>query len=158
MACEQLSDEISINVMLEKDFVGWRSHSPLTDEERRMYNAMVSPPVNPHPFVSGVFEQPGVTHLSSTGGTRTLYYPESTTLPAEGRDGGMPTPILSRGAGSPLGAATPHPSVTVEDTTAPLFADMWGGGRKTRRTRPLRMGCLTPRLRGMLTSPLFPLR
>jgi hypothetical protein len=118
MSCEQLLDEISIKVMLEKDPVGWKSYSPLTDEERRMCNAMVSPPVNPHPFVSDVFEQAGVTHLSSAGGTPTLFYPASTTLPAEGEDGGMPTPILSGGAGSPLGAA-------------PLFADE-GVGRRGR--------------------------
>jgi hypothetical protein len=87
MACEHLLNEVSIKVMLEKDPVVWKSYSPLTDEERRMHNAMVSPPVNPHPFVSDMFEQAGVTHLSSTGGTPTLYYPASTTLPAEG--GGM---------------------------------------------------------------------
>jgi hypothetical protein len=58
----------------------------------------------------------------------------------------MPTPILSGGAGSPLGAATLHPSVTVEDMTAPLFADE--GGQKTWRTRPLRTGRLTPQLGG----------
>jgi hypothetical protein len=45
----------------------------------------------------------------------------------------MPTPILSGGARSPLGVA-------------PLFADE--GGRKTRKTRPLRTGRLTPRLGG----------
>jgi hypothetical protein len=99
--------------MLEKDPVGWKAYSPLTDEERRVYNATVSPPVNPHPFISDVFEQAGVTHLSSTGGTPTLYYPASTALPVEGEDGGLPTPILSGGAGSPLGAA-------------PLFADEGG--------------------------------
>jgi hypothetical protein len=43
MACEQLLDEISIKVMLEKDPVGWKAYSPLTDEERMLYNAMVSP-------------------------------------------------------------------------------------------------------------------
>jgi hypothetical protein len=92
-------DEISIKVMLEKDPVGWKAYSPLTDEERRLYNAMVSPPVNPHPFVSDVFELASVTHLSSAGGTPTLFYSASTTLPAEGEDGGMPTPILSGGQG-----------------------------------------------------------
>jgi hypothetical protein len=50
MACEQLLDEISIKVMLEKDSVGWKSYSPLTDEERRLYNARVTPPINPHHF------------------------------------------------------------------------------------------------------------
>jgi hypothetical protein len=140
MACEHLLDEVIIKVMLEKDPVVWKSYSPLTDEERRMHNAMVSPPVNPHPFVSDMFEQAGVTHLSSTGGTPTLYYPASTTLPAVGGgDGGMPTPILSGGAGSPLGAA-------------PLFADE--GGPKKRMTRTVWTGRLTPRLGGMLPSPL----
>jgi hypothetical protein len=122
MACEQLLDEISIKVMLEKDSVGWKSYNPLTDEERMLYNAMVTPPINPHTFFSDEFEQVVVTHLSSVGGTPILYYPESTTLPAEGEDGGMPTPILSGGTGTPMGAATPHPSVTVEDTIAPLLA------------------------------------
>jgi hypothetical protein len=98
---------------------------------------MVSPPVNPHPFVSDVFEQAGVAHLSSAGGTPTLFYPASTSLPAEGEDGGTPTPILSGGAGSPLGAA-------------PLFADE--GGRKMRKTRPLRTGRLTPWLGGASLS------
>jgi hypothetical protein len=147
MACVQLLDEISIKVMLEKDPVRWKSYSPLTDEERRMYNAMVSPPVNPHPFFSDEFEQAGVTHLSSVGGTPTLYYSESTTLPAEGEDGGTPAPILSRGAGSSVGAATPHPPVTVEDILVPLLADE-GGGRMTWRTQPLRTGHLTLRLGG----------
>jgi hypothetical protein len=105
MACEQLLDEISIKVMLEKDPVGWKTYSPLTDEQRRLYNAMVSPPVNPHPFISNVFEQAGVTHLSSAGGTPTLFYPASTTLPAVGEDGDLPTPIRSQGARSLLGAA-----------------------------------------------------
>jgi hypothetical protein len=68
MACEQLLVEISIKVMLEKDLVGWKAYRPLTDEQRRLYNAMVSPPVNPHPFISNVFEQADVTHLSSAGG------------------------------------------------------------------------------------------
>jgi hypothetical protein len=94
--------------------VGWKSYSPLTDEERRMYNAMVSPPVNPHPFVSDVFEHAGVTHLSSTGGTPTLFYPASTTLPAEGEDGGMPTPILSGGAGPLLGSEIHGPGTQVD--------------------------------------------
>jgi hypothetical protein len=87
MACEQLLDEISIMVMLEKDPVGWKTYSPLTDEQRRLYNVMVSPPVNPHPFIFDVFEQAGVTHLSSAGGTPTLFYPASMTLPAVGGDG-----------------------------------------------------------------------
>jgi hypothetical protein len=124
VACEQLLDEISIKVMLEKDHVGWKAYNPLTDEERRLYNALVTPPVNPHPFISSVFEQAGVTHLSSAGGTPTLFYPESTALPTEGENGGLPTPILSRGAGSPLGAAPP-------------FAN--DGGPKMW-TRPLRTG------------------
>jgi hypothetical protein len=51
LPCEQLFDEISIKVMAEKDSVGWKHYNPLTDEERRMYNAMVSPPVNPHLFL-----------------------------------------------------------------------------------------------------------
>jgi hypothetical protein len=121
MACEQLLDEISIKVMLEKDPVGWKTYSPLTDEQRRLYNAMVSPPVNPHPFISNVFEQAGVTHLSSTGGTPTLFYPAPTTLPAEGGDGDLATPILSRGANE--------------------------GGQKMR-TRPLQTGQLPPRQGG----------
>jgi hypothetical protein len=50
MACEQLLDEISIKVMLEKDSVGWKTYSPLTDEERRVYSARVTPPINPHLF------------------------------------------------------------------------------------------------------------
>jgi hypothetical protein len=132
MTCEQLLDEISIKVMLEKDPVGWKSYSPLTHEQRRLYNAMVSPPVNPHPFVSNVFEQAGVTHLSSAGGTPTLFYPVSTTLPAVGEDGDLPTPILSRGAGSPLGAV------------ATLANE---GGRKMR-TPPLRTDRLSPRQGG----------
>jgi hypothetical protein len=73
MACEQLLDEISIKDMPEKDPVGSKAYNPLTDEEGRLYNAMVSPPVNPHPFISDVFELAVVTHLSSTGGTPTLF-------------------------------------------------------------------------------------
>jgi hypothetical protein len=72
MACEQLLEEISIKVILEKDLVGWKSYSPLTGEERRMYNAMVSPPVNPHPFVSDVFEQAGVITSLRPGNTDPL--------------------------------------------------------------------------------------
>jgi hypothetical protein len=107
MACEQLLDEISIKVMLEKDPMRWKAYNPLTDEERRLYNALVTPPVNPHPFIFGVFEKAGVTHLSSAGGTPTLFYLASTALPTEGGNGGMPIPILSGGTGSLLGAA-PH--------------------------------------------------
>jgi hypothetical protein len=132
MACEQLLDEISIKVMLEKDPVGWKTYSPLTDEQRRLYNAMVSPPVNPHPFISDVFEQASVTHLSSAGGTPTLFYPASTTLPAVGEDGDLPTPILSQGAGSPLGLPLPFPTK----------------GDRKMRTRPLRTGRLSPRQGG----------
>jgi hypothetical protein len=84
LACEQLFDEISIKVMAEKDSVGWKPYSPLTDEERRMYNAMVSPPVNPHPFFSDEFEQDAVSHLSSVGGTSFFCYPESTRAPRGG--------------------------------------------------------------------------
>jgi hypothetical protein len=156
MAYEQLLDEISIKVMLEKDSVGWKSYSPLTDEERSMYNTMMSPPVNPQPFFFDEFEQAGVTHLSSVGGTPIFYYPESTTHPTEEEDGGASAPIISGGAGSPVGAATLHPPVTVEGTVVPLLADE--GGRMTRGTRPLRTGRLTLRLGGMLPSPLLPLR
>jgi hypothetical protein len=141
VACEQLLDEISIKVMLEKDPVGWKAYNPLTDEERRLYNAMVSPPVNPHPFISDVFEQAGVTHLSSDGGTPTLFYPASTTPPAEGEDGGIPTPILSGGAGSPLGVA-------------PLFADEGGSEDADSTTSD---GPTLPTVGGMLPTPL-PLR
>jgi hypothetical protein len=157
MACEQLFDEISIKVMLEKDSVGWKSYIPLTDEEWRMYNAMVSPPVKPHPFFSDEFEQPGVTHLSLVGGTPIFYYPEP-THPAEGDDGVVPAPILLGVAGSPVGVATLHPPIIAEDTIVPLLADE--GGPMTRRTRPLRTGRLTLRRGGggMLPSPLLPLR
>jgi hypothetical protein len=102
---------------------------------------MVSPPVNPHPFIFDVFEQAGVTHLSSAGGTPTLFYPASTTLPAEGEDGGMPTPILSGGAGSLLGAA-------------PLFADEGGSDDVDSTTSD---GPTLPTAGGMLPTPL-PLR
>jgi hypothetical protein len=141
LACEQQLDEISIKVMLQKDPMGWKTYSPLTDEERRLYNAMVSPPVNPHTYISDVFEQAGVTHLSSTGGTPTLFYPASTTLPAAGEDGGMPTPILSRGVGSPLGAA-------------PLFANEGGSEDADSTTSD---GPTLPTAGGMLPIPL-PLR
>jgi hypothetical protein len=141
MACEQLLDEISIKVMLEKDPVGWKTYSPLTDEQRRLYNAMVSPPVNPHPFISDVFEQASVTHLSSAGGTPTLFYPASTTLPAVGEDRDLPTPVLSQGAGSPLGAAPP-------------FSNEGGSedGDSTTSDRPT-----LPTAGGLLPTPL-PLR
>jgi hypothetical protein len=56
MACEQLLDEISIKVMLEKDSVGWKSYNPLTDEERGLYDARVTSPINPHHFFSYEFE------------------------------------------------------------------------------------------------------
>jgi hypothetical protein len=140
MACEQMLDGISIKVMLEKDPVGWKAYNPLTDEERRLYNAMVSP-INPHPFISDVFEQAAVTHLSSAGGTPTLFYPAPTTLPAKGEDGGMPTLILSGGPGSPLGAA-------------PLFADEGGSEDADSTTSD---GPTHPTAGGMLPTPL-PLR
>jgi hypothetical protein len=140
MACEQPLDEISIKVMLEKDLVGWKAYNPLTDEERRLYNAMVTPPVNPHPFISDVFEQAGVTHLSSTRGIPALYYPASTALPTEGENGGMPIPILSGAAGSPLGAA-------------PLFADEGGSVDADSTTSD---GPTLPTAGGMLPTPLPP--
>jgi hypothetical protein len=97
----------------------------------------VSPPVNPYPFVSDVFEQAGVTHLSSAGETPTLFYPVSTTLPAEGEDGGMPTPILSGGARSLLGVA-------------PLFADE--GGSEDAEDSTTSDGPSHPTAGGMLSS------
>jgi hypothetical protein len=117
LACEQLLDEISIKVILEKDPVGWKTYSPLTDDERRCYNTMVSPPINPHPFISDMFEQAGVTHLSSAGGTPTLFYPAPTTLPAEGEDGDLATPILSRGANE--GGSEDEDSTTSDGPTLP---------------------------------------
>jgi hypothetical protein len=57
---------------------------------------------------SDELEQVGATHLSSVGGTPIFYYPEFTTHLEEGEDGGTPTRILSRGAGSPVRAATSH--------------------------------------------------
>jgi hypothetical protein len=184
MACEQLLDEISIKVMLEKDSVGWKSYSPLTDEERRMYNAMVSPLVNPHPFFSNELEQTGATHLSSVGGAPIFYYPEFTTHPTEGEDGGAPVPILSRGAGSPVGAVTSRRGGHCCPSPRRRGG---GGGWTTRSTRPLRTGRLTlqlgdaslstvatevvtvvatvasdgpshPTVGGMLPSPRLPLR
>jgi hypothetical protein len=127
LACEQLLDEIRIKVMLEKDPVGWKAYSPLTDEERRLYNAMVSPPINPHPFVSDVFEQAGVTHLSSAGGTPTLFYPASTTLPAEGGMEACPPLFYQEGQGLRWGLPLSLPTKR---------------GRKMQ-TRPLRTGRLT---------------
>jgi hypothetical protein len=97
LACEQLFDEINIKVMAEKDSVGWKRYNPLTEEERTMYNAMVSPPVNPHPFFSDEFEQATVTHLSSVGGTPIFCYPESTPHHAEGEVGDAPTHVPSGG-------------------------------------------------------------
>jgi hypothetical protein len=97
LACEQLFDEISIKVMAEKDSMGWKRYSLLTDEEWRMYNAMVSPPVNPHPFFSNEFDQAAITHLSSVGGTPIFCCPESTPHPAEGEVGGAPTHVPSGG-------------------------------------------------------------
>jgi hypothetical protein len=97
LACEQLFDEINIKVMAEKDSVGWKRYNPLTEEERTMYNAMVSPPVNPHPFFSDEFEQATVTHLSSVGGTPFFCYPESTPHHAEGEVGDAPTHVPSGG-------------------------------------------------------------
>jgi hypothetical protein len=64
---------LALRTCRRKDPVGSKAYNPLTDEEGRLYNAMVSPPVNPHPFISDVFELAVVTHLSSTGGTPTLF-------------------------------------------------------------------------------------
>jgi hypothetical protein len=99
MACEQLLDEISIKVMLEKDSVGWKSYSPLTDEERRLYNARVTPPINPHHFFSDEFEQdPGKScALASVGGTPLFSYPEAHPVQVEG--GILPTPPSIFGTG-----------------------------------------------------------
>jgi hypothetical protein len=95
MACEQLLDEISIKVMLEKDSVGWKTYSLLTDEERRLYNARVTPPINPHHFFSDEFEQdPGKScTLASVGGTLLFSYPEAHPVQVEG--GNALTPPLS---------------------------------------------------------------
>jgi hypothetical protein len=107
LACEQLFDEISIKVMAEKDSVGWKPYSPLTDEEKRMYNAMMSPPVNLHPFFSDEFEQDVVSHLSSVGGTSFFCYPESTPHHAEMEVGGAPTHIPSGGEAPEDGRSLP---------------------------------------------------
>jgi hypothetical protein len=166
MACEQLLDEISIKVMLEKDPVGWKAYNPLTDEEQRLYNALVTPPVNPHPFISGVFEQAGVTHLSSAGGTPTLLYLASMALPTEGENGGMPIPILPGGTGSPLGVAPPFAndggsedadSTTSDGPTLPTAGGMLPTPLPLRSRwwlQPLWTGCLR-RLGGTPPSPLL---
>jgi hypothetical protein len=95
MACEQLLDEISIKVMLEKDSVGWKTYSPLTDEERRVYSARVTPPINPHPFFSAKFEHDlgKSCALPLVGGTPLFSYSEAHPVQVEG--GITPTPPLS---------------------------------------------------------------
>jgi hypothetical protein len=95
MACEQLLDEISIKVMLEKDSVGWKSYSSSTNEERRLYNARVTPPINPHHFFSDEFEQDAGNFcaLASVGGTPLFSYPEAHLVQVE--RGIAPTPPLS---------------------------------------------------------------
>jgi hypothetical protein len=132
MACEQLLDEISIKVMLEKDPMRWKAYNPLTDEERRLYNALVTPPVNPHPFIFGVFEKAGVTHLSSAGGTPTLFYLASTALPTEGGMEACPSLFYQEEQGLCWGLP-----LTLPTTEGPKM-----------RTRPLRTGRLSPRQGG----------
>ena len=52
LACEQLFEEISIKVMVEKEGgEEWKRYSPLTEEELATYNAMLAPPIKPHPFM-----------------------------------------------------------------------------------------------------------
>jgi hypothetical protein len=151
LASEQLFDEINIKVMAEKDSVGWKRYSPLTDEKRRMYNAMVSPPVNPHPFFSDEFEQAAVSHLSSVGGTSFFCYPESTPHHAEVEVRGVPTHIPLGGAEAPVGAAMLHPPNAVGDIGVPLLTDRGGVYDAEEDGRSL------PAAGGMSPSPL-PLR
>jgi hypothetical protein len=121
MACEQLFDDISIKVMLEKDSEGLNHYIPLTEEERRMYNTIVAPPINPHPFFSDKVEQVrgfSCDHafadddfLSSVGGTPLFFYPEATTTyPVQEVGGIVSAQLLSSGgdAGAPVGS-TPQP-------------------------------------------------
>jgi hypothetical protein len=146
-------------VMAEKDSVGWKRYNPLTGEERRMYNAMVTPPINPHPFFSDEFEQAGVTHLSSVGGTPIFYYPESTTHLAEGEDGGAPTPILSGGRVS--GGGPPRCILQSQWRTLLFLSSLTRGGGSDdaeESTMAASDGPSHPTAGGMLPSPLLPLR
>jgi hypothetical protein len=122
MACEQLFDEISIKVMLEKDLVRLKHYRPLTDEERRMYNAMVTPPINPHHFFSDEFEQDPRKScaLASVGGTPLFCYPE--VHPVQ-EDGGYCayTPLSSAKDAGPLVGA--NPLFTTGDHV--WFEDWW---------------------------------
>jgi hypothetical protein len=115
LACEQLFDEISIRVMLEKDSVGWKTYSLLTDEERRMYNARVTPIINPHTFFSDEFEQdPGLScAFALVGGTPLLSYPEAHPVQVEG--GIAPTPPLSSVQDAGTLAVPPPPAIHCGD-------------------------------------------
>jgi hypothetical protein len=115
LACEQLFDEISIKVMLDKDSVGWKTYSLLTDEERRMYNARVTPRINPHTFFSDEFEQDlGLScALASVGGTPLLSYPEAHPVQVEGSI--APTPPLSSVQSAGTLVVPPPPLFTAGD-------------------------------------------
>ena len=52
LVCEQLFEEISIKVKVEKEGgEEWKRYSPLTEEELATYNAMLAPPIKPHPIM-----------------------------------------------------------------------------------------------------------
>jgi hypothetical protein len=143
LACEQLFDESSIKVMAEKDSVGWKRYSPLIDEERRMYNVMVSPPVNPHPFFSDEFEQVVVTHLSSVGGTPIFCYSVSTPHPAEGEVGGAPSHVPSGGRGLRWGlpcCIRQSPWRTLLSLSSPTRGGGCGRRRRGRAVSPCGWG------------------
>ncbi|KAG2586030.1 uncharacterized protein LOC120675719 [Panicum virgatum] len=129
LACEQLFEEISIKVMVEKEGgEEWKRYSPLTEEELATYNSMITPPIKPHPFMFAdeVVEAGGELNpsLGFDGGLPLLSYPASPvadveedvtlhpptppSLSVEEGLGGVSGPLPM--VGQPIGAA-PLPSL-----------------------------------------------
>jgi len=129
LACEQLFEEISIKVMVEKEGgEEWKRYSPLTEEELATYNAMLAPPIKPHPFMFAdeVAEVGGELNpsLGFDGGLPLLTYPVS---PVAGVEEEVtlhpPTPPSSAtlGVGQPSGTGPmPTPLQEIPTSASPV--------------------------------------
>jgi hypothetical protein len=142
MACEQLFDEISIKVMLEKDSEGLNHYIPLTEEERRMYNAMVAPPINPHPFFLMSLNRTLGTLMSLLSPTMLISLRWVDPRFSSTRRLRRHTPFRRRGALRP-------PLFFLREGMQGL---RWGAPRSL--PLPSLWGPLLPQPRGMIPSPL----
>jgi hypothetical protein len=170
LACEQLFEEISIKVMLEKDDgMDKKNYDPLTEEELAAYNKLLVPPIQPHPFsselVQGAAAEAGLEGLvgsetpmsfppedgfdrSVLGELPMFVYPVSPTgsPPASQADGGELTPGEAFSVDSEEGGVVSSPTLTtpLETLTVSALLNVDEGERVFT----------TPLVKSLLAAPL----